>query len=137
MIVSGIELIIGWLAPLGEVGPQRAPGAPLPFRMVQCVAGSDDKVVDSGIYQIDTFAATFEAAELQARLTHERMLRLGPPLAPQQRITLANNAVVFVDSVMTSQRPTWLQFTEAAPVSRFVARYQVDIRLPRIYVPGS
>lgn len=136
-MISGIELLIQWLTPLGEVGPQRAPGAPLPFRMVQCVAGSDDKVVDSGIYQIDTFAATFDAAETQARLTHQRMLRLGPPLAPQHRVTLANGVVVFVDSVVTSQRPTWLQFTEAAPVFRFVARYQVDIRLPRIYTPGS
>lgn len=136
-MISGIELIIRWLSPLGEVGPQRGPGAELPFRMVQCVAGSDDKVVDSGIYQIDTFAATFEAAEREAGLTHERMLRLGPPLAPQQRVTLADNRVVWVDSVTTSQRPTWLQFTEAAQISRFVARYNVDIRLPRIYIPGS
>lgn len=136
-MISGIELIIQWLAPLGEVGPTRGPGAALPFRMVQRVAGSDDKVVDSGIYQVDTFAATFEAAEQQSRLTHERMLKLGPPLAPQQRVTLTTGAVVFVDSVTTSQSPTWLQFTDAAPISRFVARYSVDIRLPRIYTPGS
>lgn len=132
-MISGIELIIQWLSPLGEVGAVRGPGAALPFRLVQCVAGSDDKITDSGIYQIDTFAATFDAAETQARLTHERMLRLGPPLAPQQRITLVGGAVVFVDSVTTSQRPTWLQYTDAAPVSRFVARYAVDIRMPRIY----
>lgn len=136
-MISGIELIIEWLSPLGEVGPQRGPGAALPFRMVQRVAGTDDKVVDSGIYQVDTFAATFEAAEQQALLTHERMLTLGPPLAPQQRVTLSSGVVVFVDSVTTSQSPTWLQFTEAAPISRFVARYSVDIRLPRIYLPGS
>lgn len=137
MMISGIELIIQWLTPLGEVGPTRGPGAALPFRMVQCVAGVDDKVVDSGIYQIDTFAATFEAAEHQALLTHERMLQLGPPLAPQQRVTLSDGSTVFVDSVTTSVRPTWLQFTEAASISRFVARYSVDIRLPRIYTPGS
>lgn len=136
MMISGIELIISWLKPLGEVGAQRSPGAPLPFRLVQCVAGSDDKVVDSGIYQIDTFASTFEAAEFQALRTHERMLQLGPPLAPQQRVTISTGTV-FIDSVTTSQRPTWLQFTEAAPVARFVARYAVDIRMPRIYVPGS
>lgn len=136
-MISGIELIIRWLTPLGEVGPQRGPGAALPFRMVQRVAGSDDKVVDSGIYQIDTFASTFEAAERESRLTHERMLRLGPPLAPQQRVTLTDGAIVWVDSVTTSQSPTWLQFTEAAPIARFVARYSVDIRLPRIYIPGS
>lgn len=136
-MISGIEVLIQWLAPLGEVGPQRGPGAALPFRMVQRVAGSDDKVFDTGIYQIDTFASTFEAAEYQARLTHERMLQLGPPLAPQQRVTLSSGATVWVNSVTTSQSPTWLQFTEAAPVSRFVARYSVEIRLPRIYIPGS
>lgn len=136
-MISGIELLIQWLAPLGEVGPQRGPGATLPFRLVQCVSGTDDKVTDIGIYQIDTFAATFEEAEREATLTHERMLALGPPLAPQQRVTLTDDSVVFVDSVTTSQRPVWVQFTEAAPVVRFVARYTVAIRLPRMYVPGS
>lgn len=136
MIISGIELIINWLKPLGEVGAQRAPGAPLPFRLVQRMAGSDDKVVDSGIYQIDTFAATLEQAEAQAWLTHERMLALGPPLAPQQRVTMSTGTA-FVDSVVTSQSPVWLQFTEAAAIFRFVGRYAVDIRMPRVYTPGS
>ena len=135
-MISGIELIIAWLAPLGEVGASRPANGPLPFRMVQCVAGSDDKVVDSAIYQVDTFAATFDQAEHEALLTHERMLQLGPPLAPQQRVTISTGTV-FVDSVTTSQRPTWLQFTDAAPINRFVARYSVDIRMPRIYIPGS
>ena len=136
-MISGIELLITWLKPLGEVGPQRGPGAVLPFRLVQCVAGSDDKVTDTGIYQVDTFATTFEDGERQAALTHERMLQLGPPLAPQQRITISGGRTVFVDSVTTSQRPVWEQFTEAAPIVRFVARYRVQIRLPRVYVPGS
>jgi hypothetical protein len=136
-VISGIEVLIQWLKPLGEVGPQRAPGQVLPFRMVECVAGSDDKVVDSGIYQVSTFAANFEQAESAAAVTHERMLTLGPPLAPQQRITLASGDVVWVDSVTTSQRPLWIQFTEAAQVVRFVARYTVEIRLPRLYQPGS
>lgn len=136
-MISGIEVIIQWLTELGEVGPQRGPGAPLPFRMVQRVSGSDDKIVDSGIYQIDTFDATFADAEAQARLTHERMLQLGPPFAPQQRVTLSDESVVWVDSVTTSQSPTWVQFTDAAPIVRFVARYSVDIRLPRIYLSGS
>lgn len=135
-MISGIELIINWLKPLGEVGAQRGPGAPLPFRLVQRVAGSDDKVTDSGIYQIDTFAATFEQAESQALLTHQRMLTLGPPLAPQHRVQISTGTV-FVDSVATSQSPTWLQYTDSAPVQRFVARYAVDIRLPRLYWPGS
>jgi hypothetical protein len=128
-MISGIELVVQWLTPLGDVGASRGPGDPLPFRLVQIVAGSDDKVTDSGIYQVDTFAATFDQAEAEALRTHERMLRLGPPLAAQQRVTLSSGKVVFADAVTTSQRPIWLQFTEAAPVSRFTARYSIDIRL--------
>lgn len=130
-MISGIELIINWLKPLGEVGAQRAPGDPLPFRLVQRVAGSDDKVCDNGIYQVDTFAATFDQCESEALLAHEWMLSLGPPLAPQQRVTISTG-VAFVDSVTTSQGPTWLQFTEAASIYRFAARYAVEIRLPRL-----
>lgn len=129
-MISGIELIIAWLSDLGEVGAQRGPDGPLPYRLVEAVAGSDDKVTDSGIYQVSTFAATFDAAEYEASLTHRRMLELGPPLAPQQRVTISGDQVVFVDSITTSQRPIWIQFTEAAPIVRFVARYSIDIRLP-------
>jgi hypothetical protein len=128
IMVSGVELIITWLKPLGEVGAQRGPGAALPFRLVECVAGSDDKITDSGIYQVSTFASTYDQAESQAALTHQRMLKLGPPFAAQERITLSNNSVVWVDSVTTSQRPLWVQYTEAAPITRFVARYSVGIR---------
>ena len=127
-MVSGVELLITWLKPLGEVGAQRGPGSALPFRLVECVAGSDDKITDSGIYQVSTFAATYDQAEREASLTHQRMLKLGPPLAPQARITLSDNTVVWADSVTTSQKPIWVNFTDAAQIVRFVARYSVGIR---------
>lgn len=129
-MISGIELIIAWLSPLGAVGAQRDTAGPIPFRLVECVAGADDKITDSSIYQVSTFAATLDAAETEAFKTHDRMLRLGPPLAAQQRVTLVGGAKVFVDSVTTSQRPLWVAFAESSPVERFVARYLVDIRLP-------
>lgn len=132
-MISGIELLINWLKPLGEVGAVRLPGAPLPSRLVQRVAGSDDKITDSGIYQVDTFAATFDQCESEALRTHQRMLYLGPPLAAQSRVQISTG-IVFVDSVTTSQSPVWVQFTDAAPLVRFTARYAVDIRMPR---PGS
>ncbi len=128
-MISGLELLIAWLAPLGEVGAQRGPGDVLPFRLVECVAGADDKVTDKSIYQVSTFAATLEQAEHEAALTHQRMQQLGPPLAPQQRVTISGDRVVFVDAVTTSQRPIWVQFTEAAAIVRFVARYSVEIRV--------
>ena len=128
IMISGVELLINWLKPLGEVGASRGPGATLPFRLVECVAGSDDKITDSGIYQVSTFAATYDQAEYEAGLTHQRMLQLGPPLAAQARVTLSSNTVVWADSVTTSQRPIWVQFTDAAAITRFVARYIVAIR---------
>ena len=128
IMISGVELLIKWLKPLGEVGASRGPGATLPFRLVECVAGSDDKITDSGIYQVSTFAATYDQAEYEAGLTHQRMLQLGPPLAAQARVTLSSNTVVWADSVTTSQRPIWVQFTDAAAITRFVARYSVAIR---------
>ena len=132
-MISGIELVIQWLTPLAEVGPRRPAKAPLPFLVVSRPAGSDDKVTDSGIYQVDTFHTNLDAAEQLALDVHQRMLILGPPLAPQQRVTISTGTV-FVDSVTTSQSPVWMPgFTDAAPIERFVARYAVDILLPRMW----
>ena len=131
-MISGVELIIKWLTPLAEVGPRRPVNAVLPFVAVSRPAGSDDKVTESGIYQVDSFHSSLDAAEQLSNLVHQRMLALGPPLAPQQRVTISTG-VVFVDSVSTSQSPVWMPgFTDAAPIERFVARYSVDIRMPRI-----
>lgn len=135
-MISGIELIINWLSPWlaspGQVGPRRPAKSALPFVVVSRPAGSDDKVTDSGIYQVDTFHYTVDTAERLALDVHKRMLSLGPPLAAQQRVTISTGRV-FVDSVTTSQSPVWMPgFVEAAPIERFVARYAVDIRMPRI-----
>ena len=132
---SGLEVIIAWLTELGEVGPERPLGGVLPYRWVNAVAGSDDKVTDSGIYSVHTFASTFAAAELEARKTHQRMLQLGPPLSPQQKIVLFDGSTAWADSVITSQSPLWQDYGDNT-VHRFVARYLVDIRMNRV-VSGS
>jgi hypothetical protein len=129
---SGIELLIAWLLPLSdmddrEIGAERPSGGPLPYSMVQCVAGSDDKVTDTGIYQVDDFAATFSEAEANSRLTRRRILALGPPLCPQRRVTISTGTY-YADSVLTSVKPHWEDYGDNT-VFRFVSRYAIDLRM--------
>lgn len=126
---DGVELLVTWLAPLdGEVGPQRYAGQGLPYRWVSDAGGGvDDKIMSRSAFSVHTFASEYWAAREQARLTHRRMLALGPPLAGQQRVTLAGNRIVFVDGVETSEQPTWQDYGDNT-VHRFVARYMVDLR---------
>ena len=126
---DGIELLVTWLAPLdGGVGPQRYAGQPLPYRWVSDAGGGiDDKVTSRSTFSIHTFADDYWVARAQARLTHRRMLALGPPLAAQQRVTLAGNRIAFVDGVETAEQPTWQDYGDNT-VHRFVARYTIDLR---------
>jgi hypothetical protein len=87
----------------------------------------DDKVTSRSTFSIHTFASDYWEARAQARLTHRRMLALGPPLAGQQRVALAGNRTAFVDGVETSEQPTWQDYGDNT-VHRFVARYTVDLR---------
>jgi hypothetical protein len=130
---SGIELLIAWLVPLKDidgrdVGPAKDILDGVPFSMVSIVGGSDDKITDHGIYQIDDYAATLELVEAQARLTRRRMLALGPPLAPQRRVTISTG-VAYADSVTTSVSPHWLSYGDNTKIQRFVSRYAVDLRM--------
>lgn len=131
---SAIEVLTTWLVPLpaadgaaAETGAERQAGGLLPYRMVQCAAGDDDKVTDTGIYQVDDFAATFDEAEANSRLTRRRILALGPPLAPQRRVTISTGTY-YADSVKTSVKPHWEDYGDNTVV-RFVARYAIDFRL--------
>lgn len=137
---SGIELLIAWLVPLKDmdsrdVGPMRDSLDVFPFSMVQGPAGSDDKITDHGIYQVDDYCngatrdEAFEKAERQARLTRRRVLALGPPYAPQRRVTLADGSIVWADSVTTSQKPIWQPYGDNTTVQRFVSRYAIDLRM--------
>lgn len=127
---SANEFVIAWLVPLTgdplSVGMRRPTGAVLPYRLVNRVASKDDKVTDSSSVAVHTFAATLEAAETAANLTHRRMLALAPPWADQQLVTISSGTVQ-ADRVETSQGPLWLEY-EDTTIWRFFARYEVDLR---------
>lgn len=131
---SGLEVLIAWLVPLKDVdgrdvGPMRDSLDVVPYSMVSIVGGSDDKITDHGIYQIDDFAATLEQVEAQARLTRRRILALGPPLAPQRRVAISGGRLAFADSVTTSVSPHWLTYGDNTKIQRFTSRYAVDLRM--------
>lgn len=130
---DGVELLVTWLLPLnGDVGPQRYAGQGLPYRWVTDAGGGiDDKITETGTYSIHTFAADYWTARTEARLTHRRMLALGPPMAGQQRITLAGGNTVFVDGVETAESPTWQDYQDNT-VHRFIARYTIDLRFVKV-----
>lgn len=126
---SGLELLINWLIPLGpDVGPDRPSQSDLPYRMVQVVGGTDDKITDHGIYQVDDFARSIDEAEAQSRLTRRRVLALGPPLAAQQRVQMSDGRLAYADSVTTSQKPIWVEYGDDN-IHRFVSRYAIDLRM--------
>jgi hypothetical protein len=127
--ISGLEVLREWLLPLGiPAGAVKPPGV-TPYRMINRVAGTDDKITDTGTYSIHDFALNFEAAEANSELTRSRMMDLGPPLAPQQRVTISGGRIVCADHVSTDQAPFFLKYNDDPQLWRFVARYRVDFRL--------
>lgn len=123
-----VELLVTWLMPLdGDSGPQRYAGQSLPYRWVSATGGIDDRVTEQSTVSIHTFADEFWTAREQARITHRRMLALGPPLSDQKRVTLAGGRTAFVDGVTTDELPTWQDYGDNT-IHRFVARYTIDLR---------
>jgi hypothetical protein len=130
---SGVELLVAWLEPIalahvppGDVRGERKAGDPLPFWLVSRVAGLDDKVTDRGTYSVHSMADNMDAAGEFALLAHQRILTLGPPFAPQRRVTISGGREVFADSVTTDLFPRYEYYSDN--IRRFVARYDIDLR---------
>jgi len=130
--VSGTEVIRAWLLPLGIPAGALRPPSVTPYRLINRVAGSDDKITDSGVYSVHDFAATYDAAEANSELTRSRIHQLGPPLAPQARVTISGGRIAIADSVVTDQAPFWLKHNDDPNLWRFVARYRIDFRFVAI-----
>lgn len=130
------RLVVAWLVPLlgaGKVGMQRPQNGGLPYCLVNVVAGKEDerKLMQSSTVSVHTFADNMDDAESTAQTVHQRMLLLGPPLAPPQQVTLtlAGGATqtVVPHSVTTNHIPTWLDYQDDQ-IYRFAARYDIDVR---------
>lgn len=124
------EFVITWLLPIGDpagVGMDRPTGTILPYRMVNRVSSTDDKVFESNVVSVHTFADTMTNAETAAMATHYRMLALGPPISDQVKVTISNDQIVQADEVCTMSGPTWIDY-EDNTIRRYVARYRVCLR---------
>ena len=129
---SVTRLVVAWLQPLGTSGALRPQTAVLPYRMVTTVGGDEtcDKTMQKAVVSVHTFDVSMDAAESSAQLTHQRMLLMGPPLAPPQLITYTingNSVSATPHSVTTHHIPQWQDYQDDL-IFRFVARYDVWAR---------
>jgi hypothetical protein len=112
---------------VGAEKPTTGPtGTLLPYRMVNRVSGHDDKVFESSIVSVHTFADTMTDAESAAYVTHGWMLALGPPIVGQTAVTISTGSVM-ANCVETMQSPIWVDY-EDTNLRRFVARYEIELR---------
>lgn len=124
---DGVEMLIEWLKPLGEVADERPTDAVLPFRLVHGLPGTDDRLVEEGHYAVYTYAATKPGAQAEAALTHRRVLLLSGNFIGQQPVTISTGTV-FADNVVTIQRPHWDQWLSDNSMHCYKAIYRMDLR---------
>ena len=133
---SASRLVVAWLQGYfgaGNVGLRRPQAAALPYRMVTVVAGTEtyEKIRQCAVVSVHTFADNMDDAEYQSLLTHQRMLEFGPPLAPNQTVTITvpggPTRDATADYVETKQIPIWADY-EDDEIFRFVARYEIASR---------
>ncbi|TDH48491.1 hypothetical protein E2F47_23530 [Mycobacterium eburneum] len=103
-----------------------------PFVLVQRVAGGDDFIVDHATVSIHSFAADQTAASDLARDVHHAMRQLRPKIT----VTMPDGSIVNpYGPTRTEQTPIFVSYEPeggGTVVSRYVARYLIDLRLPSI-----
>jgi hypothetical protein len=125
---DGTEVLITWLSELGETRDERPSGGDLPFRMVNRIIGTDDRLTDMGHYSIHTFAETKPDAQYEAGETHKRLLALAGQFTGQQKVTISDGQEVYVDDVKVIESPHFVQWDDENSLYRFVGTYRVDLR---------
>lgn len=124
------RVVVAWLRPLGRAATQRLAGDPLPFRLVNRIAGSDDQNegIDYAVVSIHTFA-TRNQSTTETRLTHGRMLYL--QRHPFTDVTV-DGATINVNSCITVERPIRIDYGDPNLV-RTVGRYRIGLE----FVPAE
>lgn len=129
---NGVEVLLNWLAPLGECRTERPTGAVLPFMMVQRAGGGDDEFgfTDEGRYAIHVFHDDESAAMTFCDTVDRRVKVLSSRFAGQRYVTISTGDVA-VDDVQTFEafRPEEY-FDDKLPktIYRFTAIYEMDLR---------
>lgn len=129
---NGVEVLLNWLAPLGECRTEKPTGSVLPFIMVQRAGGGDDEFgfTDEGRYAIHVFHDDEAAATAFYETVHRRVALLSSRFAGQQYVTISTGDVC-ADRVHADQHFKPEEYVDDAipkKIYRFTAIYAMDLR---------
>jgi hypothetical protein len=132
------DVVIAYLSslcivPAGQVSA-RMPSTPaMPFILIQRVAGGDDFIVDSAAISVHAFNSDQTGACTVAEKVRHAMRQL----TPKTPVTMTDGSVVIPYApTYTELAPVFLEWEPSGGglvLSRYVARYNVRVRLPSIY----
>lgn len=125
------DFTVAWLGtwnlvPAGQVAARTPVVLPLPYILVQRVAGGDDYITDKATISIHSFHNTETGASDIARGVHHAMRTLSP-----KTLVKVNGVYVTMNRIEFEMAPIFEQWEDPV-VMRYVARYVIDVRLPLI-----
>ena len=120
------------IVPAGQLSARMTDQPVLPFILVQRVAGDDDYLVDYATLSVHSFNVDQTSASDIARTVHHAMRQL----RGKTPVTMPDNYVVIpYGPCKTEQTPIYVPWEPSgggAVMSRYVARYRINLRLPSI-----
>ncbi len=129
---DGVEVLIRWLIPLGEVRDKRPYGSPVPWHVVRRLSGgSFDGLTDVRRYAVDTFHTSEAEAQREAATAEQRIQLLIGPFVGQVPVTISTGDV-YVDGGRIIESPRLTEdFDPAMPsgIVRFTGIYEMGLRI--------
>lgn len=122
------DFVCVWLGVVVPASVTRTLNDPLPFCVVQRVAGEDDpnEGIDDPAVQVDIFdrardgMTAEQAAKKTANMVHRRMNKLARQ--PDTTIVLSDGTTANIDFMLRSSKPTRMEYADNQIV-RYVGRY--------------
>jgi hypothetical protein len=130
-VLAHLAPLNGLTTPPGGVGSLRNPKDPLPFRLVQRVAGANDLFSDFPVVSVHTFGANTgnladTLASRAADITHRRMLVLLDD--PTTDVIMADGSIANCEYLEVKEAPRKEPYRDTS-VIRYVARYELGLKL--------
>jgi hypothetical protein len=122
------ELVVKYLSTngLSNVSVELPANPPMPFYLINRVAGGDDGVTDQAIVSVHCFNTTHTGASDAARAMN-RLMNFWV-LTPRVVVSVGGNNV-YIDSVRTVESPIWRHYSDEFNIHRYVARYEICLRM--------
>lgn len=126
------DVVVAWLSGKvideGSCRTRMPHEPPMPFVLVQRIAGGDDWITDEPTVSVHSFDTDQTSASDLARRVHHRIRTL----TAKESVRL-DDREVSVNYLRVQQSPQWQDYQDPI-IMRYVARYEIDLRLPP--VPG-